>query len=140
MSENKENKVLEFFGDDGNILLIFGCLWGPLCVVLFWYIDQHLNLTGYPEGTLGIINWGVSGVLVFITLLSSFFLSRMDGLVKYKFASLLMFYIFILTSASVTGLILNFGWPWLRIVYSVIVFIVFVFAVFMTRITIMDDI
>jgi hypothetical protein len=135
----KNNAFLKFFDDDRNILVVYSCLFGPVCIILFWYINRRLDLSGYPGGTLDIINWTASAVLVFTALLNAFFFTRMDGLVSHKHGAVIMFFIFILISASITGLILNFCWPWLRIVYSLVVVAVFIFAVFMGRIVIMED-
>ena len=129
--------IKEIFGDDWFITIILGSLFGSVTVILYWYLNTKLVLTDFPAQMLYYTNNTVSIIVIFVMVLISFFLTRMKELVNHPFIALGVFFIFILASASVTGLILNFGWLWLRIIYSVLIVALFLSFAFAYRVVIL---
>lgn len=122
---SEKNFIQEVVEDDWCITIILGSLFGSLTVALFWYLNKKLVLVDYPGETLDIINNTAFGTLVFIALLICFFLARMKRLAGHPLTAVGVFIVFTVASASITGLILNFGWLGLKIFYSIVAVIMF---------------
>jgi hypothetical protein len=130
--------IKEIFGDDWFVIIGLGSLFGSLTVVLYWYLNTKFVLIGFPGQTLYYLNNTMAILLVFLLILISFFITRMKELADHPFIALGVFFLFIITSASVTGLILNFGWLWARVIYSILIAAMFLAFAFAYRVVILS--